>query len=185
MVNKIIISVIKMGLRPAKCYRRPHRPYTRVSTRRPRKSYVKGVPKSKVTGFEYGQKNSYSKVVYLESDAHIQIRSNSIEAARIAVVRELEKKLGKEFFFKVRIYPHHVLRENPMATGAGADRFQQGMRQSFGKPIGQAAIVKIGQILMEIRVNDSGIKGAKNSFKAAIHKLPTPCKITIEDFAGV
>ena len=171
-----------MGLRPAKCYRNPHRPYTRVSIRRPRKSYVKGVPKSKLTGFEYGQKGDYSKVLYLLSSDHIQIRSNSLEAARIAVVRELEKNLGKSgFFFKVRVFPHHVLRENPMATGAGADRFQQGMRQSFGKPIGTAAIVIEGQRLMEIRVNDSSVRGAKLAFKAAIHKLPTSCKILIED----
>jgi len=175
-----------MGIRPAKCYRRPHRPYTRVSTRRPRKSYVKGVPKSKITGFEYGQKGDYSRVLYLISNSHIQIRHNSLEAARIAVVRELEKNVGKiGFFFKVRVFPHHVLRENPMATGAGADRFQQGMRMNFGKPIGTAAIVNEGQKLMEIRVNEPGIKGAKNSFKAAIHKLPTKCKIIIEDFKGI
>src|SRR3989338_2756902 len=162
-----------MGIRPAKCYRKPHMAFTRVSTRRPRKSYVKGVPKHKISGFEFGQKGDYPKVVYLISDKLIQIRHNSIEAARVAAVREIEKSIGKTgFFFKIRIYPHQVLRENPMATGAGADRFQQGMRQSFGRPIGSAAVVKEGQILMELRVNDSGIKGAKKSFKAAIHKLP-------------
>ncbi|MBI4170413.1 MAG: 50S ribosomal protein L16, partial [Candidatus Aenigmarchaeota archaeon] len=31
-----------------------------------------------------------------------------------------------------------MLRENALATGAGADRFQSGMRQSFGKPVGTA-----------------------------------------------
>ncbi|MBI4895338.1 MAG: 50S ribosomal protein L16 [Candidatus Aenigmarchaeota archaeon] len=174
-----------MGLRPGKCYRNHQRPYTRVSTRRPRKSFVKGVPKSKVTGFEYGQKADYPKVVYITSDHSVQIRSNSIESARVAVVRELEKNVGKGFFFRVRIYPHQVLRENVMATGAGADRFQTGMRQSFGKPIGTAAVVKAGQKLMEIRVNDSGVIAAKKSFRAAMHKLPTTCKIRVEDFKGI
>lgn len=174
-----------MGLRPGKCYRNHQRPYTRVSTRRPRKSYVKGVPKSKVTGFEYGKKADYPKVVYILSDHSVQIRSNSIESARIAIVRELEKTLKTDFFFRVRIYPHQVLRENVMATGAGADRFQTGMRQSFGKPIGTAAVVKAGQKLMEIRVNENGVLAAKRSFKAAMHKLPTTCKIKIENFKGV
>src|SRR3989338_6737591 len=171
-----------MGIRPAKCYRRPHRPYTRVSTRRPRKSYVKGVPKPKITGFEYGQKGNYSRTLYLLSDSHIQIRHNSLEAARIAVVRELEKNVGKAgFFFKVRVFPHHVLRENVMATGAGADRFQQGMRRSFGKPIGTADIVKIGQKIMEIRVNEAYVPKAKQAFRAAVHKLPIKGKIAIEE----
>ncbi len=175
-----------MGLRPGKCYRNHQRPYTRVSTRRPRKGFVKGVPKSKVTGFEYGKKADYLKVVYITSDHPVQIRSNSIESARIAIVREVEKSLGVAgFFFKVRIYPHQVLRENVMATGAGADRFQTGMRQSFGKPIGTAAVVRAGQKLMEIRVNENGVAVAKKSFRAAMHKLPTTCKIKVEDFKGI
>jgi large subunit ribosomal protein L10e len=173
--------VFTMGIRPAKCYRTPHRPYTRISIRRPRKGYVKGVPKSKITQFEFGQKGNYSKAVFLSSGDHIQIRHNALEAARIAVVRELEKGLKTGFFFKIRVFPHHVLRENVMATGAGADRFQTGMRQSFGKPIGTAAIVKEGQKLMEIRVNGAGVTSAKKAFKAAMHKLPTTCKISVAD----
>ncbi len=170
-----------MGLRPGKCYRTPHRAFTRVSTSKPRKSYVKGVPKPKITIFELGTKGSYEKVLYLISDSSLQIRHNSLEAARIAAVRELEKKLLNAFFFKVRVFPHHIIRENPLATGAGADRFQQGMRMSFGKPIGTAAQVRAGQKLMEVRVNSGGVEHAKKALKAAIYKLPTTCKIEVED----
>jgi large subunit ribosomal protein L10e len=150
----------------------------------PRKGYVKGVPASKITEFELGKKQDYSKVVYLLSDRAIQIRHNSLESARVSAVQILEKRLGKtmDYFLKVRVYPHHVLRENAMATGAGADRFQQGMRQSFGKPIGRSAQVRVGQKIMEIRVNAKDVLVAKEAFRQAMYKLPTPCRLLIEDW---
>jgi len=171
-----------MGLRPAKCYRRLKRAYTRQSIRVPKKGYVKGVPKAKITEFEFGAKGEYSKRVVLVSERSLLIRHNALEAARVQIVQTLEKTLGKGkgFFMKVLIYPHHVLRENALATGAGADRFQQGMRMSFGKPIGTAAAVKAGQRLIEIRVDDDGVKVAKEALKMANYKMPTPCRITVE-----
>ena len=47
------------------------------------------------------------------------------------------------YFFQLRIYPHHILRENPLAAGAGADRMSTGMKCAFGKPISVAARVKV------------------------------------------
>lgn len=171
-----------MSLRPARCYRKLHRPYTRQSEKKPRKSYIKGVPKPKITEFELGKKGRYDKTLYLVSEEGIQIRHNALEAARVAAVQILEKNLGKlsPYFFRVRVYPHHVLRENALATGAGADRFQQGMRQSFGKPIGTAAQVAKGQKIMEIQVNSPGITVAKRSFKQAKYKLPMTCRVVVE-----
>jgi large subunit ribosomal protein L10e len=169
-----------MAIRPSKCYRTPHRAYTRISASKPRKSYIKGVPKPKIAVFELGTKGNYENSVFLLSNHEIQIRHNSLEAARIAAVRHLEKKLGTAFFFKVLVFPHHVLRENPLATGAGADRFQQGMRMSFGKPIGTAARVRSGQRLLEVRVNSKDVAEAKMALKQATHKLPTTCSIAVE-----
>ncbi len=171
-----------MSLRPGRCYRRLQRASTRQSERRPAKSYLKGVPKPKITEFELGKKGTYEKTLYLVSTEGVQIRHNALEAARVTAVQGLEKNLGKisPYFFRVRVYPHHVLRENALATGAGADRFQQGMRQSFGKPIGTAARVKKGQKIMEIQVNTAGLLIAKKSFKQACYKLPVPCRIVVE-----
>lgn len=171
-----------MALRPGRCYRKPHRPYTRQSKKVPKKSYIKGVPRPKITIFEMGKKGRYENKVFLVSKRNVQIRHNALEAARITIVQTLEKVLGKggPFFFRIRPYPHHVLRENPLATGAGADRFQQGMKLSFGKPIGTAAIVRPGQKLFEIHVNKSNLNIAKQALKKANHKLPTPTKIVIE-----
>ena len=53
----------------------------------------------------------------------------------------------------IRIYPHHIMRENPLATGAGADRMSTGMKKSFGKTIGVAARVHKGQTLVTVNVN--------------------------------
>lgn len=171
-----------MGLRPGRCYRRLERPNTRQSVRVPRKGYVKGVPKHKIAQFEFGTKGKYENAVFLTGERPVQIRHNALESARVAAVQFLEKNTGKgnTFFMKVRVFPHHVLRENALATGAGADRFQTGMRQSFGKPIGTAARVKAGQKLIEVRVNTPVIGVAKTALKKAAYKLPTPCRIVVE-----
>lgn len=172
-----------MGIRPGKCYRKTHRPYTRQSTRRPRKGYVKGVPHSKLVDFRAGEQLAFPKTVYLISNKTVQIRDNSLESARVVATQSLEKAFGKPqgYFFRIRPYPHHVIRENPLATGAGADRFQQGMRQSFGNPIGSAAQVRVGQILMEVWTDEANIPRAKTALNAARYKLPTTCKIVVQD----
>ena len=169
-----------MALRPGRAYRKIERPYTRQSQRKPRKSYIKRVPKPKITEFELGKKGEYEYKLLLIAQRAVQIRHNALESARIAAVQTLEKNIGKgaTYFLKIRIYPHHVLRENALATGAGADRFQQGMRQSFGKPIGTAAQVRVGQPLIEIRTNNVDV--GKLAMKKASYKLPTPCKTVVE-----
>lgn len=170
-----------MAIRPGRCYHYiTKRPWTRVSTRRPRRSYVKGVPTSKIHQFEMGNvagQAAFPVVYYLVSHAEVQLRSNCLEAARMAATKWLEKNLGAAgFFLKILIYPHHVLRENAMATGAGADRFSEGMRHSFGKPVGQAARVKHDQRLMMIRVPTGSEAVAKEALRRASTKLPGCCR---------
>lgn len=171
-----------MALRPGRSYRKLERPYTRQSRRVPKKGYVKGVPKPKITEFELGTKGEYDNALFLVAERSVQIRHNALEASRIAAVQELEKNIGKgaAFFIKIRVYPHHVLRENALATGAGADRFQQGMRMSFGKPIGTAAQVRSGQKIIEVRVNKQSLDIAKRALKKAGYKLPTPTRTAVE-----
>ena len=54
----------------------------------------------------------------------------------------MQRKSGRMgYHLKIRVYPHHIVRENPMATGAGADRVQDGMRKAFGKPVSSVAMV--------------------------------------------
>jgi large subunit ribosomal protein L10e len=171
-----------MGLRPGRCYRRLERPYTRISIKKPRQSYVKGVPPQKIHRFNVGVQNQeFTSKIYLVSKNAVQIRSNALEAMRVAASKALEKRIGADnFFMKVLIYPHHVLRENPLATGAGADRFQTGMRLSFGRPIGTAAQVKENQKILEVRVAPENEAIARKALKIASSKIPTSCYIIKE-----
>jgi large subunit ribosomal protein L10e len=169
-----------MGLRPGRCYHHlKKKPYTRISIHRPRISYVKGVPASKIHQFEVGKKGDYPLKLFLETQDNIQIRSNSLEAARVTATKYLTKHLGETgFFLKILVYPHHVLRENSMATGAGADRFSEGMRHSFGKPIGQAARVKNGQRILTVEAPENSLDIVKMALSRAIKKLPGNCRIS-------
>ncbi|RLJ06714.1 MAG: 50S ribosomal protein L16 [Candidatus Aenigmatarchaeota archaeon] len=169
-----------MALRPARCYRKLERPYTRKSKSKPRKSYVKGVPDPKIHRFQTGPDQDFGLKLWLISRKSLQIRHNALEAARVAATKVLDK-LGKtNYFLRVIPYPHHVLRENPIATGAGADRFQTGMRLAFGNPIGTAAQVREGQKIMEVRVSPENLEAGKRALKIAASKLP-PCRILIEE----
>ncbi|HJW97275.1 MAG TPA: 50S ribosomal protein L16 [archaeon] len=171
-----------MGIRPAKCYRTPKRPWTRQSRRKPKKGYVKGVPANKIHKFEMGNPNKQFPLKgYLVSNNNVLIRHNALEAARVAANKAMDKYGAKaEYFMKVLVFPHHVLRENATATGAGADRFQTGMRLAFGRPIGTAAHVHPGQRVMEIRAEKAQEGAVKIALKRASAKFPTTCVIELE-----
>lgn len=160
--------------------RKPARMYTRVSGHAfVRKEYMKGVPGSKITIFDMGDPGGeFHTTLSLVAKEACQIRHNALEAARIFANRYLVKGVGrKNFYLKIRVYPHHVLRENKLATGAGADRISSGMRQAFGRPIGTAARVKRGQKMLSVGIDEQNLEYAKEALKRASYKLPTPCKI--------
>merc|ERR1712007_321619 len=88
-----------------------------------------------------------------------QISSEALEACRVAINKHLTKTIGKEaYHIRMRAHPFHVLRANKMLSCAGADRLSSGMRHSYGKPIGVAARVDIGQILLSVRAKDNAQK---------------------------
>ena len=166
-----------MPLRPARCYTHfSGPPYTR-------KEYIHGVPPPKITKFEMGNREVMEEadikgeLVMLEAG---QIRHNALEAARIAVNKYLSSTLGdKNFYFRIRVYPHHVLRENKMMAFAGADRLQDGMRQAFGKPVGTAARVYPGTIVLEVWARGGSEEHVKEALRRGSSKLPLPARIVI------
>jgi large subunit ribosomal protein L10e len=165
-----------MPLRPAKAYRYFSGPaYTR-------RDFIKGVPEVRVTFFDMGNPNGDFPVeLSLVSLEVGQLRHNAIEAARIAANRTLEVEAGKDnYHFKIRVYPHQILRENAMASGAGADRISDGMRRAFGKPIGTAARVFVGQKIMTVKVSKDFAKIAKEALRRAAIKISTPTKLIVE-----
>ena len=148
-----------MALRKGSAYsKRYARPYTRVSKKRT-KSYIKAVPNSRIVKFKMGDQKGYDNGEYpvqlhMISKENCQIRDNSIEAIRQYLNRFLQIKVGKEFYLEVKPFPHHILRENKMLTGAGADRMQTGMSRAFGKTMGRAALIKPNQILYIVAVKN-------------------------------
>jgi len=163
------------SIRPAKCYRWDSPAYTRVSNN-PSDSFITGIPASKLTNFNMGNVNgSFDTEASIVYDLDCQVRHNALEAARVQAQKTLEKSVGvANYFFKVRVYPHHVMRENVTASGAGADRVSQGMRHAFGKPIGRTARVHRKQKLFSVYFNttDQRLETVKKALKEARLKLP-------------
>lgn len=146
-----------------------------------RREFMGGVPASRITQFEQGTKGEYPVRIVLKAEEACQIRHIALEAARISANRFLAKRVGTgNYFMKIYIYPHNVLRENKIATGAGADRISDGMRKSFGKPIGTAARVNRDQVLIAVETQPGFFKQAKEALRRALVKLPTPCYLVVE-----
>jgi large subunit ribosomal protein L10e len=142
-----------------------------------------GVPNPRITQFVLGNKTSEFPVkLSLTAIERCHVRHNALESARITINRSMEKKVGTtNFRVRIRVYPHVVLRENKQATGAGADRVSQGMRAAFGKNVGTAAEIKANQIIMTVETSEQFIEASKQALRKAGMKIPTPCKVNIEN----
>jgi len=163
-------------------YRRIERPYTRTSKYKG-KSFVRMSPNIRIVGFELGSpKKSFKYTLNLVSKDNLQIRDNALESAKQTSNKLLETNLGLSgYYLKLKPYPYHVLRENPLATGAGADRFSTGMQRAFGKPIGNAAQIKKGDIIFHVSVDKSNLELAKTALTRASKKLPCSCTIQVTE----
>ena len=163
--------------------RKPARMYTKITQRSyTRREYMGGVPGSKIVTYDMGNlKDDFPVKMTLIAKEACQIRHSALESARVAANRILLESLGQpNYHLKIRVHPHEVLRENKQATGAGADRVSQGMRQAFGKAVGTAARVRAGQKLMTVSVSPASFKQAKKSLVSAGYKLPTPISLVVE-----
>ncbi|MFA4824471.1 MAG: 50S ribosomal protein L16 [Methanoregula sp.] len=166
-----------MVRKPAKMYRNiSKKAYTR-------REYMGGVPGSKIVQFEMGNlSQEFPTEVDLIVEESCQIRHSALEAARITTNRRLMKDVGRSnFHFKVRVFPHHVLRENKQATGAGADRVSEGMRLAFGKAVGTAARVSSGQKLLTVYSTPQYLEKIKDALRHAGYKLPTPVHLKVSE----
>lgn len=168
-----------MGLRPARIYREWNRPYTRQAPKSPRKSYVRGVPGSKLHTYIMGNKDRKFETAFnLVATKRVQIRHNALEAGRVAANAYLKKKLeDANYFIKFRISPHHVLREHAQAAVAQADRFYQGMAHPFGRPTGIAARVREKQPIMTVYIDKENIDVARKALRRAGDKMPCACAV--------
>ncbi len=169
-----------MSDKPASMYRDIDKPaYTR-------REYITGIPGSKIAQYKMGnfdaEPEDYEVQISLIVDEDVQIRHGSLEAARLSANRRMLKELGENGDYKMilRKFPHQVLRENKQATGAGADRVSDGMRQSFGKIVGTAARMRKGDQLFTIWCHPEDADVAKDAFRRAYNKISPPATIKVE-----
>lgn len=155
---------------------------TRKSERKPRKGYVKGIPGPRIQHFRQGNKNGKYDMEYsLTANDDVQLKHTCLEAARIAAGKTLSKMVGDQnYYMMIRTFPHHVLRENAMATGAGADRFSAGMSKSFGRPLGLAARVYRDQKIMSVFTTKDKEVDTKDALRKAKMKFPV-CTTVLEE----
>ena len=130
----------------------------RVKYRRVMRGRMKGVATrgNKVTYGSYG-------LQALESS---WITSNQIEAARIAITREM-KRGGKVW---IKIFPDKPITAKPAETRMGSGK---------GSPEYWVAVVKPGRILFEIDGVTEDI--AREALRLAMHKLPIKCKFVARE----
>lgn len=137
------------------------------------KKFAPGAPNPKVARFTTGKsRQDYDYLYKLISDGRVQIRHNALEAARVAASKKVALIGEENFLLRVVSYPHLILRENKMIATAGADRLQEGMRKAFGKPIGLAARVDIGDVVLELSLKADNFEKGKEAMWAASTKLP-------------
>ncbi len=171
-----------MALRPAKIYRNfTRRPFTRTAQKQ-KKAFITGAPGSRITLFEMGnKKDTFEKTLKLKISKDCIIRSNALEAARIASNSYIKNKIDvMSYYLKVHPYPHHILRYHPLAGVAQADRYYSGMSHAFGRPTGRAARCRKGQEIITVRINEANVKIAKEALKRASMKFSVSSKISIE-----
>ena len=125
----------------------------RVKYRRVHRGRMKGkaLRGNKVTYGEYG-------LMALEPG---WIKSNQIEAARIAMTR-YTRRGGKVY---IKIFPDKPVTQKPAETRMGSGK---------GSPEYWVAVVKPGRVLFEIGGIDEAV--AREAIRLASNKLPIKCK---------
>jgi len=148
-----------------------------------RREYMGGVPAVRISQFDMGnvQKDEeFPIILTLRVKDRVQVRHTAIEAGRVAANRVLTGVGSASYHLKVRAYPHVALRENKLATGAGADRVSSGMRRAFGKAVGTAARLECNQAIYTVYIDADKVNQAKDALWRASMKLPSPCYIDVE-----
>ena len=90
------------------------------------------------------------------------IKSNQIEAARIAMTRYIKR--GGQVWIK--IFPDKPVKAKPAGTRMGSGK---------GAPEYWVAVVKPGRVMFEIAGVSEEV--AREALRLAVHKLPIKCKI--------
>lgn len=130
----------------------------RVKYRRVQRGRMKGkaMRGNKVTYGDYG----------LQALEPAWIKSNQIEAARVAMTRYC-KRFGKVW---IKIFPDKPVTEKPAETRMGSGK---------GSPEYWVAVVKPGRVMFEIAGVSEDL--AREAMRLASYKLPIKCKFVAKE----
>ena len=127
----------------------------------PKRVKYRRVHRGRLTGKAY-RGNKISNGQYgLVATEPAWITSNQIEAARIAMTRDI-KRGGKVW---IKIFPDKPITEKPAETRMGSGK---------GSPEYWVAVVKPGRVMFEMEGVDESV--AREAMRLASHKLPIKCK---------
>lgn len=174
------------SLRKASAYSKKRiTPYTRTS-RKKSKSYIKVVPHSKIAKFTGGNHADFrdGKHMYrvkIISEERCLVRDNALESVRMMLTKMLDEKVPGQYYLTIKVHPHHLLRENKTAAGAGADRLSKGMTAAFGAVIGRAAIVNPGESIATVScIDERSARTIKDAMPSVKAKIPSKTRIVFE-----
>jgi len=167
----------------------PYKEIARAFTRKSRvrsKGYIKSVPPSHLLKYNMGNSNKFNTngfpiIVHVKSKQAAQVRDVALESVRNHLHREIELQIGADYYMRVGLAPHQILREHKQAAVAQADRISSGMSLSFGKCVGRAAQVFIGQDVLTLGfMNDEDVSKFRHIFSNAKSKLPILTTIVVK-----
>ncbi|PIN94151.1 hypothetical protein COU54_00075 [Candidatus Pacearchaeota archaeon CG10_big_fil_rev_8_21_14_0_10_31_24] len=175
-----------MAVRKASAYSgKRARPFTRVSKTK-HKAYIKVNPNNKIAKYQQGSGKDFREgkhffMVKLIAEQGVQIRDLALEASRMFVTKMLESKFPGQFYLRLKVYPHHLLRDNKTAAGAGADRLSTGMTHSYGIIAGRVAMVKPGKEIFTVScTTDKVARIARDSLAKVKPKIPGRTRVSFE-----
>ena len=102
----------------------------------------------------------------LKSLEHAQLTNRQIEAARVAMTREI-KRGGKVW---INVFPDKPFTKKPAETRMGSGK---------GSPEGWVAVVKPGRVMFELAGVPEDL--ARNALRLAARKLPMRSKVVTRD----
>ena len=127
----------------------------------PKRVKRRRVQRGRMKGSDWDSKIGYGQYALVSLEP-AWIKSNQIEAARIAMTRYIKR--GGQVW--VNIFPHKPVTKKPAETRMGSGK---------GSPEFWVAVVKPGKVMFEMAgVNE---EVAREALRLASHKLPVKCKI--------
>lgn len=174
-------------VRRAKAYSKRKPIVNTRHSKRQQFSYIKAVPHQKIVKFNMGDAKAFGEGKFnikmtLLSCENIQIRDIALEAARQSIHKDLANLLQKNYFLRCNAFPHNILRNNRVFSGASkGERVQTGMTLSFGTPEGRAAVIKKQHPIFTVYFNSEvNIPKIRKFFLKIAPKLPCKSRIVSE-----